>query len=45
VQERKRKTLDALKEKRGENEGWRSPIVFEDEIDDGVVERRSIWEQ
>jgi hypothetical protein len=45
VQERKRKTLDVLKEKGGENEGWRSPIVFEDEVVDDAVERRSVWEQ
>lgn len=46
VQERKRKALDALKMKKGE-EGWRSPIVFEDEgaAIEGMVERRSVWEQ
>jgi hypothetical protein len=44
VQERKRKALDALRERGGGSEGWRSPIVFEDEIE-GVVERRSVWDQ
>ncbi|PMD19237.1 hypothetical protein NA56DRAFT_660715 [Hyaloscypha hepaticicola] len=46
VQERKRRALDALKEKWAGNLGWRSPIVFEDErVVEGVVERRSVWEQ
>ena len=46
TQERKRKTLDALKMKNAE-EGWRSPIVFEDEgaAMEGLVERISVWEQ
>ena len=47
AQERKRKTLDTLKEKGigSLHQGWRSPIVFEDEVNEGVVERRSVWEQ
>ena len=44
TQERKRKALDALKEKGGGSQGWRSPIVFDDGLAASLVERRSLWE-
>ncbi|KAN0104344.1 hypothetical protein V8E51_010089 [Hyaloscypha variabilis] len=44
TQERKRKALDALKEKGGGTQGWRSPIVFEDGLTDAILQR-SLWEQ
>jgi hypothetical protein len=45
TQERKRRALDSLRNREGAVEGWRSPIVFEDEVVEVAVERRSVWEQ